>query len=254
MRFMSEVVNDIKIDRKEEIMKVMKIFMVLFVFSLFLGYIYGEDLKIDENIKRINYLSEVLKSTSAKERLDSIYELLKIDDDRAVKILVEHYKIEKDNYLKKEIIENINIKKSTEAFKIVEDSLSSSNRQIALSALNRVDEESLKDESFRKEVLKNFKTQKDKNLKMTALNKLSVIESSDVVKEISDIVLNENEDSEVRVIAFRKLKNMKSGFAKKEVEKIKSYKISDEKLKKEITGDEKISDKDKIQSIKKRKK
>jgi len=231
--------NEIKMNRKEKVMKMMKIFIAVFVFSLFFGYVYGEDLKIDENIKKINYLSEVLKSTSAKERLDSIYELLKIDDERAVKILVEHYKIEKDNYLKKEIIENINIKKSTEAFKIVEDSLSSSNRQIALSALNKVDEESLKDESFRKEVLKNFKTQKDKSLKITALDKLSVIESSDVVKEISDIVLNENEDSEVRVIAFRKLKNMKSSFAKKEIEKIKGSNINDSKLKKEIGIEEK---------------
>jgi len=218
---------------------VLSIFLNLVCFSL----LFSNDNKNDFD-ERIEILANVLKSTSAKERLNAIYELLRIDDERAKKLLLEHYKVENDNYLKKEIIENIDISFSTEAVQLIVESIENPNKQIALSALNRVNEEMFKDKNLKNKVINLFKNHKDEDIKLEAMRVISVVKSSDVIKEITDCIIDEKMDIEMRLLCVRIIKGYKDDFAKKELDRIRKSNIKDEKLREELGIKERMKNND----------
>jgi hypothetical protein len=210
--------------------------MVIFAFCFAYGFAQVGG-KIAENVdiskvRSIEELTVVLKSSSAKERLDAIKTLWSVESDTVTKIICEHYFNEKDMYIKTQIVEYAAYKKDVKwCADIFLDAISSDNNSLRNSAWLSVNEDLTKDDRVKVKLKEAVKSEKNKWVKMNALRKISVVaKSTETVKILSSTITDDNEDEDVRIAAVDVIKRIRNEDAKKEIERIKRMNIKNRKI------------------------
>jgi len=229
---MSEVVNDIKIDRKEEIMKMMKIFIVMFVFSLFLGYVYGEDINEKPEVRR-EKIEKVLKSSVTNE--DNLKEWFKDKDpivrekaaietgkkktNKARDILLENIK-SNDYELRIASIEGLkNFKKDKKVINTLIFLLKDEEKNIRWKAVEVLGD--VGDDSAVKPISNLIKKESDEYIKRTAIEALGKIGTQKAIDELMLIKNGKNKElstmaaNVLKAIDFEKKRNLKSSTSTK---------------------------------------
>ncbi len=174
----------------------------------------------------------ILKSTSAKERLDAIRGLWMVDDTTSSQKLCEHYFKEEDKYLKTQIVEYAGYRKEVkECNDVLIDALSNDNVALRNSAWLSITPEIIGNKNFMDKLRGLLKVEKNKGVKINAIRKLAIIDkSTEAVKIISDMVLNEK-DEDIKIISIKALDIIGTKEAKREIEKYS--KSSDKKIRDE---------------------
>jgi len=215
MRFMSEVVNEIKINRKEKIMKIIKIMMVLFVFSLFLGYIYGEDIDEKPEVRR-EKVEKVLKSSATTE--DNLKEWFKDNDplvrekaailtgkkktNKARDILLENIK-SGDYEMRISSIEGLrNFKKDKKVVNALVSLLKDKEKNIRWKAVEVLGD--VGDDSAVKPISNLIKQESDEYIKRTAIEALGKIGTQKAIDEL--MLIKNGKDKELSTMAANVLK------------------------------------------------
>lgn len=177
---------------------------------LFTGLIFAQN-DVKEKIMLLN-------STTAAVRLSAIQELSILQTDDAINALVEHLKKEKDNYLKIQIIESLNVETSTVAFSAVVDAIYDKNSYVRQSAVRQLGYSS-KPEKVLPVIEKLLNEEKDKSVKMTAINTLSLYKTTTTVEIIDKIVADKTADKDLRLLAVHLLGKIGTKEAKNKLQK-----------------------------------
>ena len=173
MRFMSEVMNDIKTNRKEKIMKIIKIVMVMFGFSLFLGYIYGEDIDKIPSVRR-EKIEKVLKSSATTE--DNLKEWFK----------------DKDPIVREKAAILTGKKKTNKARDILIENIKSGDYEMRISSIEGL-------RNFKKDkkvvnALVSLLKDKEKNIRWKAVEVLGDVGDDTSIKPISNLLKQESDE------------------------------------------------------------
>ncbi len=213
------------------------IFLISFLFSS--AFLYSQSFDLISSTITVNELSLILKSTSAKDRLDAIKALSDIKDQSSDNILIEQYKKENDSYLKMTIIEILSrrVVFSTSALNVVYEAMETQNDQISKAAWTNIDNGILLDKTQKKVLMDKLKKEKRKGIKIDAVRKISLDTSTDTIKELANIIINEAEDEDVRTVSLKRLKEMNTKDSNKELDAIKKLNIKNKKVADELKKD-----------------
>jgi len=170
---MSEIMNEIKINRKEEVMKMMKIFLVMFVFSLFLGYIYGEDVDEKPDVRR-EKIEKVLKSSATNE--DNLKEWFK----------------DKDPIVKEKAVILTGKKKTNKARDILLENIKSGDYELRIASIEGL-------RNFKKDkkvvnALVSLLKDREKNIRWKAVEVLGDVGDDTSIKPISNLIKQESDE------------------------------------------------------------
>lgn len=175
----------------------------------------------------IEKYSQLLNSESAKDRLDAVYALAVSSDIRAEEMLISTYKIERDAYIKTQIIEALSVKNSTQAAFFIVEATEDKNPEIRKTAWNSINEIAMAKPEIASIVRENFKKEGNVSVKFAALRAFCMDNSTTTVKEISSFVMDGKEDKELRKAALKKLSKIKSKIVKSELNRISRAKEKD---------------------------
>lgn len=192
------------------------------------AFLYSQSFELGSSTISINELSSILKSTSAKDRLDVISLAYKIDTEEFYSKICAHYFEEKDKYIQKIIVEYTAYKTNIEECRdVIKDAFENSNDAIRNTAFLSINE--TMDNELIKIGRENGKRERKRSIKMNFLQRLGKVDkSTEAVRIISDEVLNSNDD-EIKSIAIKGLSLIGTDDAKKELERI--FKKDDKKVK-----------------------
>lgn len=195
-------------------------------FFLFLAgsFCFAQQKEDDKKELTIEDYKLMLGDEKPKSRLESIYALSKIEGYEAEKILVEQYRKEKDNYLKTQIIEALSIRKSSDSQKVLIEALSDKNKEVRKNAWLNLQEDMFSNEVNLKILLKKFKGEENKEVKMSAVWSFSKSKSTETVKEIAGIVSDSMQPIEIRKLAVQVLGRIGNEAAKKELKRFSKSK------------------------------
>ncbi len=160
---------------------------------------------------------EALKSTAAKDRLGAIYYLGAQREPAAYKALASHFKIEKDAYLRVQIVETLDVRGSTWAYACASSAAgdaSKSVRQAAASALAPSAGDAQADKK-----LKALAADPSEPVRLAALNSLSLETSTSAVAIIGGVLSDLEAAPEIRRAAAGVLSRMKTPEAGRELDK-----------------------------------
>lgn len=213
------------------------IFLISILFSS--AFLYSQSFDLISSSITINEISLILKSTSAKDRLDAIKALSDIKDQSSDNILIEQYNKENDNYLKMRIIEVLSrrVVFSTSALNTVYEAMETQNDQISKAAWINIAEGILLDKTQKKVLMDKLKKEKRKGVKIDAVRKISLDTSTNTIKELANIIINEAEDEDVRIVSLKRLKEMNTKDSNKELDAIKKLNIKNKKIADELKKD-----------------
>ncbi len=198
--------------------KAKAIFCAVFLFVSFVVF-------SQENVSpQADEYSKLLKSEKAKDRLDAVYALAISSMPESAEMLISAYKVEKDAYIKTQIIDALSVKNSTVAATFIIDSTQDSNVEVRKTAWNSINESFMINPDMADIVRKNFKKEKNVSVKFAALRAFCMDGSTIAVKDISSFILNSREDKDLRKAALIEFSKIKSKSVRNELKKISKNK------------------------------
>ncbi|MGC8729661.1 MAG: HEAT repeat domain-containing protein, partial [Elusimicrobiales bacterium] len=114
----------------------------------------------------LNDLSLILKSTSAKDRLNAIYYLYNSTEDWAYNLLIEAYDKERDAYIKTQIIEVVSNKNQDKSFELTVKALEDDNPEIRRTGWISLNENIISDKVKLQRVKEIFRKEKKADIKI----------------------------------------------------------------------------------------
>ncbi|MFQ3675462.1 MAG: HEAT repeat domain-containing protein [Endomicrobiia bacterium] len=187
------------------------IIVIIFLSMISMRSVIGEDIK--QKLDGLN-------SSSTTVVLQAINELAQINTIESTNALVNRLKIEKDNYLKTQIIEALAVHQSTVALDGILSAINDSNpyvRQTAMVNLGYFSDNDKVAESISSALEK----ETNDSVKLSAINTFSKNRTKKAVDALGK-VLKTDKDARVRKFAIRTLGKINTEDALKEVEKYKA--------------------------------